>query len=125
MTQARLILAGLSLAVLAALVAVLLWYRGEAIRADADRDKWKETAQTWERANASNVRAIAGLKKAREDNDKIAADLRRQVQANASREVETRTIIREIIRNDPEARTWADLPVPDSLRHAAQAGDNH
>lgn len=125
MSNLRLALGLASLTILAALVAVLMWYRGEAIKAGAERDQWKETSQTWERANADNVKAIESLKQARVQNDAIAADLRRQLQENAGREVETRTIIREVVRNDPVARSWADSPVPDSLRNAAQAGDRH
>jgi hypothetical protein len=121
----RLALGLASLTILAALVGVILWQRGDLEKAKAERDQWKETSQTWERANADNVRAIAGLRKARDDNDALAKDLQAKLNANASREVETRTVIREIIRNDPVARSWADSPVPDSLRNAAQAGDRN
>lgn len=111
------------LTILAALVGAILWLRGDLEKAKRERDVWREASQTWERANADNVRAIAGLKKARDDNDKLAKELQAKLNANADREVETRTIIREIIRNDPVARSWADSPVPDSLRNAAQTGD--
>lgn len=125
MPNLRLIVAGLSMATLAILVGIILWQRGDLGKVKAERDNWKEASQTWERANKDNVRAIESLKKARDQNDALAKDLQAKLDANAGREVETRTIIREIIRNEPEARSWADSPVPDSLRNAAQAGDRH
>lgn len=123
MSNLRLALGLACMVALAALVGVILWQRGDLEKAKRERDDWKDTSQQLQRANADNVRTIASLKKARDDNDALAKDLQAKLNANASREVETRTIIREVVRNDPVARSWADSPVPDSLRNAAQAGD--
>lgn len=108
-------------ALVLALVAAIFWFRGEAIKAKAERDNWKEAAETYKQVNETNLSTIATLKRARDANDKLATDLAAEVAAIRARGVETRTVIREIYRNEPEARAWGDMPVPDSVRNAAQA----
>lgn len=121
MTQARLIVAGLSLTVLAALLTGLLWFRGEAIKADARADQWEASAKTYAKANVTANRTIAGLQAAARANDAIEADLRRELDTIKARSVETRTVVREVYVNEPEARDWGSTAVPDSLRNAANA----
>ncbi len=105
-------------------LAVALWFsREDAKTARADTEAAKQHVQTVETANASLRSAIDGLKQQRVDNDAIAAAVAAKLGSNATREVQTRTIIEKAVQNDPKVRDWADSPLPDSVRAALQPHD--
>lgn len=68
------------------------------------------------KANAANVRIIEGFSKQRIDNDAIAEAVATRLNKNGVREVNTRTVIERLKRDDPQVRDWANVPVPDSVR---------
>lgn len=120
MSNAKLIAGLVGFALLAALVATMFYFKSEAASAKSERDKWRGVSETYAKANADNARAIALLKKARDANDKLAQDLASDLDKIRSRGVETRTVIKEVIRNEPAAADWSSVVVPDGLRDAAQ-----
>lgn len=114
------LIAGLGAALaFAAVIILALWYRGDAIKQKDLAETWQTTAETFERANKNNLAVIDSKNKAIAANDKIAGDLAKEVADLKARRVETRTVIREVYRDDPQAADWGATPVPDGLRDAA------
>lgn len=105
-----------------AVFAVALWFRGEAIKAKTDRDNWRKSAETYLAVNKTNLATIHRMEAARLANDQLATQLAADLAEIKARGVETRTVVREVYRNEPESRDWGNMPVPDSLRNAADAG---
>lgn len=102
-------------------LAVALWFaREDAHVARSDLKAANEHVQTVETANASLKTAIDAVKAQRVDNDAIAAAVALKLGDNATREIQTRTIIEKAVHDDPKVRDWADSPLPDSVRAALQ-----
>lgn len=75
------------------------------------------------KANAANVKIIEGFSQQRIDNDAIATAVAAKLNNNGVREVNTRTVIERLKRDDPQVRDWANVPVPDSVRRTLARPD--
>lgn len=106
---------------IALLIGFLLYQRGNLATATGERDAALVHAAQLAATNAANQRTMQGMAAQRIDNDAIATAVATRLQDNQVREVHTQTVIREAIRNDPTVRTWADSPIPDSVRSALAA----
>lgn len=109
------------LIVIAALVFVLLYMRGDMTSLESAKEKAETKAATLQAVNDTNAKVIEGFTAQRIANDAIIKQLSEAKSANVVRETNTRTIIEEAKRNDPAASSWVNTPVPDSLRRAINA----
>lgn len=69
-------------------------------------------------ANAVNVKTIEAMQRAQALDTEALAVLQKDVAVIAKRSAEGRTIIREVVANDPAAADWAKCPVPDRVLDA-------
>lgn len=67
--------------------------------------------------NAANEAVLERLEASRDLDRQALKDMAGAVAAVSERAVQTRTIIREIERNDPVVADFLSLPLPDSLRN--------
>ena len=105
MTKIKLIAAGLAL--LAALGgAFAAGWTGRGWRADRDISDIKAEAQA--QASAAWAAEV-------EANRKALADLEETNRRQAAESAALADKLREVYANDPQARAWADCPLPDSL----------
>ena len=101
---------------------VAVWFLREDNRVQAaDLKAATEHVATLETANKGLSQAIDAVKAQRVDNDAIATAVAAKIANNSVREVNTRTIIEKAAANDPHVASWADTPVPDSVRQALRA----
>lgn len=99
---------GLALAVAVLLIAVL-WYRGQAIEAQAELQVVQIAL------DAERVARLA-LQEASERQAKALAEREIEIQTiNAEREALGRRW-KEALRHDETVRDWADAPLPDAVR---------
>lgn len=111
-----------TLALVGVLFAFVLWYRGQSIEAKAESKQWEKAALDYRKANETNLTTIGKYQQARAANDKLALELASELASIKARGIETRTIVREVIRNDPQAADWSNAPVPRNVRDAANGG---
>lgn len=95
-----------------ALVSGLLWYRGEAIDAEAQAAQLLTRAEQAERINGENSRAIKDLNREKLATERllVAADGRRKAAERTMDEYRQR--LKKETENDPEVRAWAATPLP-------------
>jgi len=106
---------------IALLIGVFLWQRNSLTDVHAKLDAKSAEAAQLAKANEANAKVIEGFSQQRIDNDAIATAVAAKVSGNATREVQTQTIIKEAVKNDPTVRAWADSPIPDGVRSAVNA----
>jgi len=102
------------------LVALILWFRGEAIKAKADAKQWRENAEVFERANKQNAFAAEQWQKAAVANAAIADALSGKVREIAQQNAAASAAVEKVYANDPNARAWADTVVPVGVRDASE-----
>jgi hypothetical protein len=110
-------------AAIALLLIGLLFYRGQAIEADALKDAANAKNDALMAVNERNAKAMTELAKNAALNDQLVKGLAADVAAIKSRGANTRTIIKEAIANDPVTKAWGDEPIPDSVRDALRRSD--
>lgn len=107
--------------VIAALVFVVLYMRGDIASLKSDKDKAEARAATLQGVNATNAKVIEGFAAQRLANDAIIQRLGQVKAGNVERETTVRTIIEREARNDPVVRDWLNQPVPSGVRDAINA----
>lgn len=105
-----------ALAVFLAVVALALWYRGNAIAAEAEAARVQASLDLALDANKVSVDTIDRMQKQDAANDKIAADLALKLAATNTALIETTTARADLKGKDENVRSYLDAPVPDSLR---------
>jgi hypothetical protein len=103
-------------AIFAAVLAIALWYRGEAIHAKANEEKAKAQLEVAVEANEKAMATIDTLKKQSLIDGRLAADL-----AAKNRELEDGIAkkdqeLEELAEKDQSVRDFLNTPVPNALR---------
>ena len=106
--------------IIVALVMVVLFYRGDMIKANAAKDQAVAEATQLRQINKENAETLKRLADAKADNDRIVKELAEDVAAIRARGNTARITIQEAKRNDPAIRSWADTPVPGRVRDALE-----
>ncbi|SON55548.1 hypothetical protein HDIA_2007 [Hartmannibacter diazotrophicus] len=109
---------GLKIAVVAALVAAIFFYRGEAIRADAARATLAAQNETLTSVNAQNARNVERMLDQAEATNRLLGDLTKQQQDIAADTAAARKTIEEIRGHDAAADEYLRTLIPDGLRAA-------
>lgn len=107
--------------VIAGLVFVVLFMRGDIASLKSDKDKAEARAATLQGVNDTNAKVIEGFAAQRLANDAIIQRLGAIKAGNVERETTVRTIIEKEARNDPVVRDWLNQPVPSGVRDAINA----
>lgn len=115
MASARLILLGSIAAVIAALLVGLLWYRGQAISAAAERDTARAEVKTAAAVNAVQKATMDRLTAFREIDDKLMTGLQARLGEIATQAGEATTALRELERTSADAKAYLAVPVPADL----------
>lgn len=100
------------------LLITVLVMRNDLTNTHAKLDAAQVRVTDLTKANKTLSDFQAGLAAMRVDNDAIATAIAGKIQINNTREVHTREVIEKAVRNDPATRSWADSPVPVSVRAA-------
>lgn len=105
-----------------ALIGLVLWFRGEAVKADGERDlavTHKQIAeQSLKDAVAVNERqdkTIEALTKLRDSNDALLTALNLSLQEISGKTDLTRSDIRQLEKSNAAVRNYLDTPVPPDL----------
>lgn len=101
---------------LAAAVATALWYRGQAIKADAESVQLRADLATAASVNQQNQATIATLRDDLTVSQALAKDLAEQVE-QIDKELDTATDELNALKEaDETVRDYLNSPVPDALR---------
>ncbi len=116
MTKIRATLSALGAIAFLALGLTALWYRGNAIAAEARADRLKVERDTALKANETLDKALASMAALRERENEIIADLTielRDINDRFSAEVEA---ITDLEAANETVRDYLNSPIPDDLR---------
>ncbi len=103
--------------VIAALLAVALWFRGDLAKANADKKALGVELVKVAEANKEAAATIEGFRNQRVDNDAIAEAVFGKITANRAMFERTTVQLREA-RNDPNVKPWADTAIPSRVQDA-------
>lgn len=106
---------------LVGLAVCVLWQRNDLTGTKAELAASEARTRDVTNANQSLSTALTQVRLQRIDNDAIALAVAAKVGKNRDVETHTETIIEKAAQNDPNVRTWADNPLPDSVRDALRA----
>lgn len=105
-----------------ALIGLVLWFRGEAVKADGERDlavaHRAAAVQGLKEAKLVNVRqdrTIDALTKLRDSNDALLTALNLSLQEISGKSDLTRADIRQLEKSNAAVRSYLDTPVPPDL----------
>lgn len=116
MATIRLYALGAVALLILALVAGLLWYRGQAIKAEADHAATKTSLAAAVAANAAQKEAIERLTAFRDMDDKLLTDLQASlVELNTQASVAS-AAVRELEKSNETVKGYLSLRLPDALR---------
>lgn len=104
-----------ALLVFMAVIAGLLWYRGEAISAAAERDRARADLQVAVDANAAQQATIGRLRADAEANDRLLADMAAQIAIITSKVTETNAALSDLKETNADVRDYLSTPVPPDL----------
>lgn len=102
--------------VIAALVAALLWYRGNLIDAEAEQAKAVAALSVAKESNAQQAKAIEQLTERKARDDQILADISTKLAGINQSLAETNETISGLEKTDADVRKYLDEPIPDALR---------
>ena len=100
---------------IAALLLGLAVMRGNMLKEKAVSQQVKAVNESLLVANKINAETIKAQNDNRAINDAVISKMANDVAAIRLRGSQTTTQIREVYRNDPQAKAWADLPIPVSV----------
>ncbi|QJD54442.1 hypothetical protein P9A28_gp56 [Sphingomonas phage Eidolon] len=106
---------------IAGLLFVVLYLRGDNASLEGRAKSAEVKAATLQKVNDANAEVIKGFTEQRLANDAIIQSLAGAKTANATREVEVRTVVERAARNDPTVRDWLNQPIPSGVRGAINA----
>ena len=116
MGQIRLAIAGLILVALLSMGILALWYRSEAIGAEAERDRARADLTLAADANRKAVATIADMQaQARRDNQVTAAMVDELKRINEALAVQSAALT-DLEKSNADVRAYLDTAVPDDLR---------
>lgn len=115
MMQLRLYLALGTLIAFLGLAAVALWYRGEAISAEAETRQAKADLATAVAANAAQQETIGRLRASAEANDRIVSQMTDQLAAINAAVADTNQQIGDLKDANEDVRAYLAGRVPDDL----------
>ena len=111
-------------AIVIALAFIVLFQRNEIQKRDTKIAGIEASLQAARDANAHNVKVIDEYRAGRAANDNIILDLLEKQRTSGQLEIQTTERIKEVIRDDPASKDWADMPVPDGLRNTVNKAGN-
>ena len=101
---------------LVAAVALALWYRGQALSSQMERDRARAELGTALAANRAQEQTIGRLRASAERNDKIVAEMARDLAAISQATSETSAAIADLKDANETVRAYLDTAVPRDLR---------
>lgn len=109
----------LRLAVIAAFAVICgltLYYRGEAIGAQADRAQAQAALSVALKVNEQNEKTIDRMLTRQRDNDKLLSDIAGQMAFINEAVMETNASITELEKVNDDVRAFMSVGIPDDLR---------
>lgn len=103
---------------LAILLGIVLWQRNSLTDKSAKLEAASGAVSRLEATNAANQKTINDFAQQRVDNDAIAEAVASRIDVNRAATQAVNNKLKDAYRNDPNVRTWADMPIPDSVRRA-------
>lgn len=94
----------------------LLFYRGQAIKAEAERDLLQDRLTVALIQNREKDKTIALLESWKEKTDGILTDLTSKIETLAAESQDIQDEITNLGKTDADAKTWLDTAVPDPVR---------
>ena len=94
----------------------LLYFRGEAIKAEAERDLLQDKLTIALAQNREKDKTIDLLQAWKDRSDGILTDLTAKIEKLSSDSQAIQDEITNLGKTDADAKTWLDTPVPDSVR---------
>jgi hypothetical protein len=116
MASIRLYLLIAVLGVFLALVAALLWYRGQAIQARGELAEVRTSLAAAVAANEAQKAAIERLTAFRDMDDKLLTDLQARLAELTTQASVASAAVRELEKSDETVKGYLSLRLPDSLR---------
>lgn len=116
MVTARFYLWAVGAAVLAGLVLAILYYRGEAISATAERDRLKTDLATVRAVNDMQKAVMERLTALRSVDDKLMVDLQARLSELTQQTEQATDAIRDLEKTSADVRAYLAAPVPAELR---------
>lgn len=124
MTTALFLRANWPYFIIAALVFVVLFYRGDHIKMKAQRDAAQVEAASLREVNEQNAASLKRISDAAKDNARIAAAVASDVSKIKAKSEASIMEIREAARNDPTVLDWYNSPVPGVVRNSIEGNAN-
>ncbi|NGO50411.1 hypothetical protein [Allomesorhizobium camelthorni] len=98
------------------LAGAMLWYRGEAIAAEADRARAIADLNTAVDANKAQEETIGRLRASAEANDRIIAEMAEQIADIGQAVTETNQAVGDLKDANEDVRAYLASPVPPDLK---------
>lgn len=114
--QARLIIAGLIVLAFSVSVGASLWYRAEAISAEADASRARADLVLAEAANRRALDVIASMEAQARIDSRLTADLVEEMRRINEGLAEQAGKLEELERSNEDVRAYLDSVVPADLR---------
>lgn len=114
--QARLVGAAILAAIVAGLVAAMLFYRGQAISAEADAARARADLVLAETANRQALDVIASMEAQARIDSRLTADLVEEMRRITEGLAEQAGKLEELERSNEDVRAYLDSVVPADLR---------
>lgn len=114
--QARIIAAATLAAIIGGLVAVMLFYRGQAISAEADAARARADLVLAETANRQALDVIASMEAQARIDSRLTADLVEEMRRITEGLAEQAGKLEELERSNEDVRAYLDGVVPADLR---------
>lgn len=114
--QARIVMAAILAAIIAGLVAVMLFYRSQAISAEADAARARADLVLAEAANRQALDVIASMEAQARIDSRLTADLVEEMRRINEGLAEQAGKLEELERSNEDVRAYLDSVVPADLR---------
>jgi LysB family phage lysis regulatory protein len=99
-----------------ALLAALLWYRGQVIAATAEADRARAELHAAVAVNKANRETLERLTAFREIDDRLQSDLQAKLDQLAVTTDQATVAVRDLERANATVRSFLANPLPDDLR---------
>lgn len=116
LAQLKLYLAGLAVVAFAAVVVAALWYRGQAISAQAQAAQARADLATARQANAEAVKTISALQEQSRIDSRLTASLVEEMRKITDGLAEQASKLDELEKSNADVRAYLDTAVPADLR---------
>lgn len=116
MMQVRLILAGITAFIIATAVIAALWYRGQAISAEADAARARADLVLAHEANKHALDTIASMQEQARRDSRLTAELVEEMRRINQGLAEQADKLTELEKSNADVRAYLDTVVPPDLR---------